>query len=74
LNEELRILSEVQKLDTKILENERKRAQAPVKMETMEKELAETRDTVAREKEVIEELDKARSRKGKHQEKRVEAP
>jgi predicted nucleic acid-binding Zn-ribbon protein len=72
LNEELRILSEVQKLDTKILENERKRAQAPVKMETMEKELAQTRDTVAREKEVIEELDKERKRKEKELESEKE--
>jgi hypothetical protein len=65
LNEELRILSEVQKLDTKILENERKRAQAPVRIEAMEKELAEIRDKVAREKEVIEELEKERKRKEK---------
>jgi len=63
LNEELETLCEVQKLDTRIIENERKRAFGPQKIEAMAKEVSDTRERLAREKAVIEELEKERRKK-----------
>ena len=63
--EELRTLSEMQKLDTQLMEHERKRAQAPKRLAELEQELLKTKDKIAREKEIIEELDKERRKKEK---------
>ena len=61
--EELETLCEVQQLDTKIIENERKRAIGPKKIEDMEREVRETKERLAKQKEVIEELEKERRSK-----------
>ena len=63
--EELETLSEMQKLDTQLMEHERKRVQAPKRLAELEQELLTTKDKIAREKEIIEELDKERRKKEK---------
>ncbi|OPY65458.1 MAG: putative zinc ribbon domain protein [Syntrophorhabdaceae bacterium PtaU1.Bin034] len=63
MNEELETLSQVQKVDTKIIENEKKRALGPQKIEEMAREIAETKERLSREKEIIEELEKERRKK-----------
>jgi len=63
LNDELETLCEVQKLDTRIIENERTRAFGPQKIEAMAKEISEAKERLAREKAVIEELEKERRKK-----------
>jgi len=55
----------MQKLDTQLMEHERKRAQAPKRLAELEQELLKTKDKIAREKEIIEELDKERRKKEK---------
>jgi uncharacterized protein len=65
LIEELKTLSEMQKLDTQLLQHERKRAQAPIRLAELEQELLKTKDKIVREKEIIEELDKERRKKEK---------
>jgi predicted nucleic acid-binding Zn-ribbon protein len=57
LIEELKTLSEMQKLDTRLMEHERKRVEAPKRLAELEQELLKTKDKIAREKEIIEELD-----------------
>jgi predicted nucleic acid-binding Zn-ribbon protein len=63
LNEELLTLCRVQKIDTEIIGNEKKRILAPQGIEEMQKEVAQTKDRLVREKEVIEELEKERRKK-----------
>ncbi len=63
--EELKTLAEVQKLDTRLMEHERKRAEAPRRLAEIEQELQNTKDRIAREKEIIDELDKERRKKEK---------
>ena len=63
--EELETLCEMQKLDTQLIEHERKRAQAPKRLAELEQDLQKAKDKVAKEKEIIEELDKERRRKEK---------
>jgi predicted nucleic acid-binding Zn-ribbon protein len=63
LIEELKTLSEMQKLDTRLMEHERKRVEAPKRLAELEQELLKTKDKIAREKEIIEELDKERRKK-----------
>jgi uncharacterized protein len=63
LNEELETLCEVQKIDTMIIENEKKKASGPKRIEEMEKEISVTRDKLDREKIVVEELEKERRKK-----------
>jgi uncharacterized protein len=63
LNEQLKTLYEIQKLDTKILGNERKRASAPQHIQEMEQEIADANEKVLKEQEIIEELDRERRRK-----------
>jgi predicted nucleic acid-binding Zn-ribbon protein len=63
LNDDLEILCEVQKIDTKIMENEKKRALGPQRIEEMEKEVSQTKERLSREKEIIEELEKERRKK-----------
>lgn len=65
MNEELRTLCQVQKIDAGIMENEKKRALGPQKIEEMANEIRETKEKVTREKDIIEELDKERRRKEK---------
>lgn len=65
MNEELRTLCQVQKIDTRIIENEKKRAFGPQKIEEMDREIRETKEKVTREKDIIEELDKERKKKEK---------
>jgi len=65
LIEELETLCEMQKLDTQLIEHERKRAQAPKRLAEIEQDLQKAKDKVAKEKEIIEELDKERRRKEK---------
>ncbi len=61
--EELETLCEVQKLDTLIIENERKRAIGPQRIEEMEREVRETKEKLAKQKEIIDELEKERRSK-----------
>jgi hypothetical protein len=63
LIEELETLCQVQKIDTKIIENDKKRALGPQRIEELERGIGETRGKIAREKEVIEELEKERRKK-----------
>jgi predicted nucleic acid-binding Zn-ribbon protein len=65
LIEELETLCEMQKLDTQLIQHERKRAQAPKRLAEIEQDLEKAKDKVAKEKEIIEELDKERRRKEK---------
>lgn len=65
LEEELRTLCEMQKLDTQLMEHERKRAQGPRRVTEMEQEISGTRERISREKEIIDELDKERRKKEK---------
>ena len=79
MNEELETLCEVQKLDTKIIENEKKRALGPLRIEEMTREIGQVKEKLVKEKEVIEELEKERRKKEqeleaeKAQVKKVEA-
>jgi predicted nucleic acid-binding Zn-ribbon protein len=63
LNDEIETLCEVQKLDTKIIENEKKRALGPQRIEAIEREIKQTKERRAREKEVIEALEKEKRKK-----------
>jgi uncharacterized protein len=63
LNEELETLCEVQKIDTRIIENERKRAGGPQRIDEMTGEISGTRDKLVREKIIVEELEKERRKK-----------
>ncbi len=63
--EELETLCEMQKLDTQLIEHERKRAHAPKRLAEIEDELRQAKEKVAKEKQIIEELDKERRRKEK---------
>jgi uncharacterized protein len=69
LEQQLKTIYEAQKVCTLIIENERKILLGPKKMQDMEEALAELADKVAREKGVIEELEKERRKK----EKEIEA-
>jgi hypothetical protein len=59
----LETLCQVQKLDTKIIENEKKRALGPQRIEEMTREVGQLKEKAAKEKEVIEELEKERRKK-----------
>lgn len=61
--EELETLCEMQKLDTQLIEYERKRAEAPRRLAEIERDLQNAKDKVAKGKEIIEELEKERRRK-----------
>ena len=61
--EELETLCQVQKIDTKIMENEKKRALGPQRIEELERGIGEAKEKLERGKEVIEELEKERRRK-----------
>ncbi len=63
--DELETLCEMQKLDTHLIEHERKRTQAPKRLAEIEQDLQKAKDKVTKEKEVIDELDKERRRKEK---------
>lgn len=65
MNEQLKTLYQIQKLDTKIIGNERKRASAPERIQEMEQEMAEASDKALKEEEIIDELDRERRRKEK---------
>jgi uncharacterized protein len=65
LIEELETLCEMQKLDTQLIEHERKNTQAPKRLAEIEQDLQKAKDKAAKEKEIIEELDKERRRKEK---------
>lgn len=79
MNEELETLCEVQKVDSQIIENEKKRAFGPRKIDEMAREINEMKERLTREKTVIEELEKERKKKEqeleseKDQVKKVEA-
>lgn len=65
MEQELRTISDAQKIDTLILENEKKLVLAPKKMGEMEEEVAGIRSKIETEKQVIEELEKERRKKEK---------
>jgi uncharacterized protein len=65
LIEELETLCEMQKLDTQLIEHERRRVQAPRRLAEIEQDLQKAKDKIVKEKEIIEELDKERRRKEK---------
>jgi hypothetical protein len=62
---ELETLFEAQKIQSMIMEGEQKLLQAPRKLKQMEDRLAEVRDKIEREKEIVEELEKERRKKEK---------
>jgi len=63
LIEELETLCQVQKIDTKIIENEKRRAFGPQRIDELAKRISEAREKVSREQGVIEELEKERRKK-----------
>lgn len=65
MNEQLKTLYEIQKLDTKIIANERRRASAPQHIQEIEQEMAGANEKALKEKEIIDELDRERRRKEK---------
>lgn len=65
MEQELKTIYEAQKLETKILEIEKKMVSTPKRIEEMDKEIDETKKTVEREKAVIDELEKERKKKEK---------
>ena len=65
MEQELKTIYEAQKLDTQILDYERKTASTPRRIGEMKQEMAEMTEKVAREKEIIEELEKERRKKEK---------
>ncbi|HAR94630.1 MAG TPA: hypothetical protein DCR97_01495 [Deltaproteobacteria bacterium] len=65
MNQQLKTLYQIQKLDTRIIENERKRSSAPQHIEKMEREMADATEKALKEQEIIEELDRERRRKEK---------
>jgi predicted nucleic acid-binding Zn-ribbon protein len=65
LIEELETLCAMQKLDTQLIENERKRAEAPKRLAELEQDLQKAKDKITKQKEIIDELDKERRRKEK---------
>ncbi len=82
MNEELETLCQVQKIDTKIIENEKKRAVGPQKIEEMQNKISRTREKTREgerdhrgaRKGKKEEGDRARRGKGAGQEGRGQAP
>ena len=63
--EELETLCEMQKLDTQLIEHERRRVQGPKRLAEIQEELRQAKEKIAKEKQIIEELDKERRRKEK---------
>lgn len=65
MDDQLSTLCELQGVDSRISENEKRKAVIPQRMAELEQELEETRDRLTKEKEVIDELDKERRKKEK---------
>lgn len=65
MEQELSTIYEAQKIDLKIIEQERVLLSTPEKIKIMDEELANTRLKVEKEKEVIDELEKERRKKEK---------
>ena len=63
MNEELETLCDVQNIDTRIIENEKKRAGGPQRIEELAREVLTTREKLVQEKVVIDELEKERRKK-----------
>jgi len=65
VEQELSTIYEAQKIDLKIIEQERILLSTPEKIKVMDDELANTRLKIEKEKEIIEELEKERRKKEK---------
>lgn len=65
MEQELETLFEAQKIETLIMEGERKLLQAPQRLKQMEEELLAVRQKIDKEKEIIDELEKERRKKEK---------
>lgn len=65
MERELETLFEAQRIQSMIMEGEQKLLQAPKKLKQMEDQLAEVRNKIEREKEIVEELEKERRKKEK---------
>lgn len=65
MEQELETLFEAQKIETLIMEGERKLLQAPQKLKQMEEELLEVSQKIEKEREIIDELEKERRKKEK---------
>ncbi len=65
MEQELSTIYEAQKIDLKIIEQERILLSTPEKIKVMDDELANTRLKIEKEKEIIEELEKERRKKEK---------
>ncbi|MCS7281469.1 MAG: C4-type zinc ribbon domain-containing protein [Desulfobacterota bacterium] len=63
MENELKILYEIQKTDLKIMETERKLALGPKKIEELDFELRQLKEKIDKEKIIIDELEKERRRK-----------
>jgi len=65
VEQELSTIYEAQKIDLKIIEQERVLLSTPEKIKVMDDELANTRLKVEKEKEIIDELEKEKRKKEK---------
>ncbi|MGD9579342.1 MAG: zinc ribbon domain-containing protein [Syntrophorhabdus sp.] len=65
MEQELKTVYEAQKIDMQIIENERKLASTPKKIEKMDSDIKAMHEKISKEKEILEELEKERKRKEK---------
>ena len=65
MERELETLFEAQKIETLIMEDERKLLRAPQRLKQMDEELLAVRQKIEKEKEIIDELEKERRKKEK---------
>ena len=65
MEQELKTVYEAQKIDMQIIENERKLASTPKKIEKMDSDIKSMHEKVSKEKEILEEFEKERKRKEK---------
>jgi predicted nucleic acid-binding Zn-ribbon protein len=65
LDDQLRILCEVQSIDMKTAESEKKKAVIPQRIAEMDREIEETKERLVQAKELIDELEKERKKKEK---------
>ncbi len=65
MEHELKTIYEAQKLDTKIIECEKKLFSTPKMIEAMDQEIDSLKNKIKKEKEIIEELEKERRKKEK---------
>ena len=65
MEDQLKILCQVQSVDMRTAESEKKKAVIPQRIAEMDREIEETRERLVKAKELIDELDKERKKKEK---------